>query len=70
MRVCLCVQNHFRKIEYRLKYYISRFSSFGVRTVQKIVFADGYDDDNIVVTIPAKALDSIGTVVVLEIKCQ
>ena len=45
-------------------------SSFGVGTVQKIVFADGYDDDNIVVTIPAKALDPIGTVVVLEIKCQ
>jgi len=45
-------------------------SSFGVGTVQKIVFADGYDDDNIVVTIPAKALEPIGTVVVLEIKCQ
>jgi len=38
--------------------------------VQKIVFADGYDDDNIAVTIPAKTLDPIGTVVVLEIKCQ
>ena len=38
--------------------------------MQEIVFADGYDEGNIVVTIPAKALESIGTVVVLEIKYQ
>jgi len=38
--------------------------------VQEIVFADGYGDGNIVVTIPAKALEPIGIVVVLEIKYQ
>ena len=38
--------------------------------MQEIVFAGGYDGGNIVVTIPAKALEPVGIVVVLEIKYQ